>query len=192
MKSQTQAPGPGAYSVSAVGSSGPKYGLKGKPSTANSNFVPGPGAYDPSLTPAAKAKGPDWSFGKSGRGQRSSASSLPGPGNYNPALNRTAPLGCFGTARRGASEVTDSPGPGAYSIGRKNRQTGFSMASKHPPGAVDKTLVPGPGAYTPQSLSTRGNKAAFGTGERSPFRPVTSPGPGAYDLALRQSKPGVQ
>ena len=191
MKVQTQAPGPGAYSVSAVGSSGPKYGLKGKPATANSNLVPGPGAYDPSNTPAVKGKGPDWSFGRSGRGQRGSLSNQPGPGNYNPALNRTAPLGCFGTAKRGVSEVTESPGPGAYSVGSKSRQTGFSMASKHTPGAVDKTQVPGPGAYTPQHLSTRGNKAAFGTADRSPFRPLTSPGPGAYDPSLRQSKSGV-
>jgi len=189
VKAQTEAPGPGAYSANPVGSSGPKYGLKGKAVPTNSNFVPGPGAYSPAT--AAKGKGPDWSFGKSGRGQRISSSDLPGPGNYSAALNRTAPLGSFGTAKRAVSEVTDSPGPGAYNIGRKSRQTGFSMASKHPPGAIDKTLVPGPGAYTPQSVSTRGNKAAFGTAERSPFRPQTSPGPGAYDPTLRQAKSGL-
>lgn len=191
MSLQSGTPGPAAYSVGSIGNSGPKYGFKGKSQAQTGSAAPGPGAYNPSVDRGTKAKGPDWSFGKSNRGQRASVSDIPGPSMYNPSLNRTAPLGSFGTAKRGVSEVTASPGPGAYSVGGgRNSKAGFSISSRHTAGAVDKTKVPGPGAYTPQNAKSSAHMASFGTSQRQPFRPTTAPGPGAYDPGLQKSKSG--
>lgn len=150
--------------------------------------VPGPGAYNPSLTDRAPSYGV-------GRGQRSDwaqGNVNPGPGSYdaNARPRSAAPvyfLRSFGTdPRRPMSASVDTPGPGTYRV-RMEATEGpqYSMPGRGP--GKQRSDTPGPGQYEAGAYDAVLQKApAFGLGSAKRGDNGTQsmkelPGPGAYE-----------
>ena len=184
-------PAPGTYEMkSTLDPHG--YSMAGKHANnalREAASVPGPGAYNPSLTDRAPAYG----VGRGPRADWAQGNINPGPGTYNPAGARprsAAPvysLRSFGTgSRRPLSGSVDTPGPGTYRVrldGTEGPQ--YSMPGRGP--GKQRGESPGPGQYEAEAYDKVLQKApAYGLGSSKRGDNGTQsmkelPGPGAYD-----------
>ena len=180
------------------GSKGPKYVFTGKNVVEKTSEGPGPGQYQPSLNAQTTEITPYWSFGRDNRTYYRTDKDLPGPGNYEVRKGFLGKGPVFGHEKRGKTEQSTSPGPGAYHVGAgSDRKGGFSMSSRHP-FRTSWEGSPGPGAYNlskqvgadkgfPLSRAARAHLA-------SSVGASTIPGPGAYNPGLKEtvSVPGIR
>ncbi|CAG9314055.1 unnamed protein product [Blepharisma stoltei] len=105
-------PGPGAYSLSNQ-PDGPVYTIKGKYQSKKSDFLPGPGQYNPQK----RDKSPSYSVSRANRSHAShSKNEVPGPGTYNSSNTDRVPGWGFGSDRWKKRSFLASPGPGYYDI----------------------------------------------------------------------------
>lgn len=112
-------PGPGTYTAKTFVGEGPKIGIKARNSTAvNLSNAPGPGAYQPNLASVVQ-KAPSVGLGQERRDNlvsKSGNAKVPGPGAYAIHDKIEGPKFGFGTGKRIAGKLNDTPGPGAYNI----------------------------------------------------------------------------
>lgn len=95
----------------------------------------------------------------------------------------------LGRARKDKNDA--SPGPGQYNpkLSTIENLPSYKIGSSKKNTDLPPSPVPGPGSY-PTRTTLEGPKWAFGNDSRSKIRPVTSPGPGAYQPAVSTDSKG--
>lgn len=109
-------PGPGSYNYNSKVGEGPKFVMnprRDEGKLQNSRYVPGPGAYSPSVE-YVKNSAPRSGMGTSQRGGLYSSKSNPGPGQYDVRGRIGGPKYGFGSQSRSGGYGTATPGPGHY------------------------------------------------------------------------------
>lgn len=170
----------------------PAWTFAGKSQEKNTNDMPGPGSYNPSISKFENS--PNYKIGTSSRTDFL-VSSAPGPGSYETksSISRShAPK--IGTSKRPPlNDPIQTPGPGTYELrsslieGPKYTMTGRKSNSK-------SDGLPGPGHYN-QSFNdtiTKEKAPAYRMGSASRVeRPSSAyvPGPGNYDSPKGKSGP---
>jgi hypothetical protein len=149
---------------------------------------PGPGSYTPTLTDRPRA--PTCRIGTSERSHSAERVKTPGPTDYDTDTMWRKPRVCavIGTSKRVLTEMTPTPGPGAYDIPLKILSgPKYPIAMKY--GDAKDKNTPGPGAYTPsvKLIRKRAPSCKVGTGKRNDSsKGHKNPGPGTYDLRTQR------
>ncbi|OMJ68979.1 hypothetical protein SteCoe_33427 [Stentor coeruleus] len=177
-------PGPGAYNIHSEQKSG--FTMAKKFLENSIDYVPGPGAYDPSL----RSKSPQWSMGREPKSQMTISNNVPGPGSYNiedVKPHSLAPK--MGSSEKSPQRTPEkAPGPGAYEIpNRAVEGPQFSIKGRDEKSNKDK--LPGPGQY---NLDIKDRSPAFSMGTSAKIdkgRILENPGPGAYDAKDKDTGP---
>lgn len=151
-------PGPGTYKISSM-FEGQKRGpliISRRPDSAlfNGSKIPGPGAYNPSLT--IKQRAPSFRIGSAPRNGLEIEHNLyvPGPGNYaNVRPSRHGGTVVFGKSKRKPlNEFSITPGPAAYEVNSStNYGPKFAIIPRRDDvnqSQKDKS-TPGPADYKP-------------------------------------------
>ena len=180
----SDAPGPGMYSLAAQWNDGKSavFPTADKPADRElreAAQVPGPGQYSTALAP----NGPFYSMlGKQSEAP-SGAAHVPGPGAYNVAQLEKGPSAFIGNAPRELTDATDSfPGPGAYALPSALSPMGptFGVAQRMPNAPAND--VPGPGLYDAGGVGMfDGPKYSFPLAANRPGATNDVPGPGMYN-----------
>jgi len=196
------APGPGAYSLKSNFelANSKAHGSSIVPRRPDSAYlahgqIPGPGAYTPN--DITKSKQPAYKIGTSSRDGLNSSyvGGQPGPGQYNPSPMKSKGQIRFGSStRKGLSETTFTPGPGAYTVPSKvNEGPKYHMGiKKEDQSLMYAKTIPGPGAYNPSVRFVKDSQPSFGigSGKRDDlYRSGMAPGPGQYDVRGRHGGP---
>jgi len=108
-------PGPGSYELQTKVGEGPKYIMNPRRDEKYERYVPGPGAYNPSVN-LVKENGPAIGMGSSNRHDLYASKSNPGPGQYDTRGNIAGPKWGFGSEMRGKNHKSAVPGPGSYNL----------------------------------------------------------------------------
>lgn len=103
-------PGPGSYKIPEKIKEGPAFSMRPKPELKEKDKVPGPGQYE--VKSLIKNSSPV--FGTSKRGNKL-GNENPGPGQYQ-TIDKELRGWKFGNQQRLVYNVSDVPGPGAYSF----------------------------------------------------------------------------
>mmetsp|Transcript_39575 Transcript_39575/g.60495 ORF Transcript_39575/g.60495 Transcript_39575/m.60495 type:complete len:154 (+) Transcript_39575:335-796(+) len=140
--------------------------------------IPGPGAYDSSVSKTALEKVKSMKFGTEQRQSLESpnARKIPGPGVHSPDfknIKNQSPSFGFGSETRNnkvADKKKDFPGPGNYElksvIGNDSPQKSMHGRIKFSPDVKEQSYKPGPGNYDGNSLNVKKKEPSFrlGTG----------------------------
>lgn len=168
-----KSPGPGDYSIVSR-MSGPAFSLSGKPKARVESLTPGPGTY---LIPPRKVVCAKFS---PARERPIKASDKVGPGSYTPFYEYSAPKWRFGDSKRQEHPVSESPGPGAYSVPSNFSKQAFSIYPRRK--FPESSPTPGPGAYYPKHVD---KSLKFSLSPRLDYTAKEDvPGPGAYSPNL--------
>lgn len=184
-------PGPGHYKVSREpGRDAPKYSLYSRRDPAV-NRNPGPGTYDPDLSPVSHAQ-PKYSMGKRTGPVEKVINSTPGPGAHNvrPTIGKGSQgIGSQNITLKGRflppKQHYPSPGPAQYTIDKSKQAFKAAPAYSMPKHQVKPPVQddqPGPGTYDlGTTLGKSTAKTIKGRIDYSPNQGYT-PGPGAYRM----------
>jgi len=119
MSEGAKTPGPGSYALSPKIGEGPKYIINPRrddvAKTQHARYVPGPGAYTPSVE-FAKTKSPAIRMGTSSRDGFYETKTNPGPGQYDVRGRIGGPKWGFGSEQRRGDYKSGTPGPGSYNL----------------------------------------------------------------------------
>eukprot|EP01064_Diplonema_japonicum_P007522 TRINITY_DN15150_c0_g1_i2.p1 TRINITY_DN15150_c0_g1~~TRINITY_DN15150_c0_g1_i2.p1 ORF type:complete len:1850 (+),score=224.90 TRINITY_DN15150_c0_g1_i2:35-5584(+) len=178
----TDVPGPGAYQH-LDSNQGPAYSIGGRRLEEPTNRVPGPGTYTlQDAAPRATVV-----FGTEQRVKEAMVSDL-GPGAYDVPNLSSGPAALV-TSRSPAPQKTDVPGPGQYDAIIRSTAHDVVMGTATRP-AAQATDTPGPGTY---SLDMPHDEKAFSILGRLPdTRPDAIPGPGSYNVTVKDEGPNVK
>ena len=182
--SQTQTPGPGAYSPTYKVSNkpdAPKYSFKGRHEMKNQ-------AIDAQFNniPSTVGQGPKISLAS--RHEIRETDRTPGPNYIPPPLGSDAKKVSMSFRTREVRSLSaDNPGPGAYSIPPKfandaRKATLHSRTSDQ--FDIGKNNSPGPAAYTPDYMAVRKRAPSATLHVRTSYeKSDVTPGPGAYQIS---------
>ncbi|GIM06654.1 hypothetical protein Vretimale_10916 [Volvox reticuliferus] len=183
-KFETDAPGPGAYSVEGPSKTGPAISIAGRPRSRAPEPTPGPQHYQHGRALSPGRDGPAYTIGT--RQDPKPDTDVPAPGEYDlPTAWRTGPAVSFAGKPVPKPDPEPSPGPGQYHMPPRpgTGLPAFTFGARpQEPGPGDD--LPGPGTYY-RPIGTDGpaftiasRPASPGPGQRDD-EPL--PGPGAYD-----------
>ncbi|OMJ78832.1 hypothetical protein SteCoe_21276 [Stentor coeruleus] len=172
-KNLHKSPGPGAYSIISK-ISGPAFSLSGKPKSRVESLTPGPGTY---LIPPRRVVCPKFS---PARERPIKVPDKIGPGSYTPFYEYSTPKWRFGDSKRQEYLISESPGPGAYSVPSNFSKKAFSIYPKRK--LQESSPTPGPGAYYPKHPD---KSLKFSLSPRLDYTAKEDiPGPGTYSPNL--------
>ncbi|OMJ80800.1 hypothetical protein SteCoe_18854 [Stentor coeruleus] len=166
-------PGPGDYSILSR-MSGPAFSLSGKPKNRVQSLTPGPGSY---LIPLRHVVCTKFSPAKE---RPMKTPDKVGPGSYTPFYEYSTPGWRFGDSKRQELPVSESPGPGAYSVPSHFSKKAFSIYPRRK--LQESSPTPGPGAYNPKHAD---KSLKFSLSPKLDYTAKEDvPGPGAYSPNL--------
>ena len=205
-------PGPGKYESREYKTCGVSFGIK---TDEKKDETPGPGAYE---TSHGRARSSNLSWTMAGRARMSISKDIsPGPGQYLiPSTNNKKSCTISRLGRN--FSVTNNPGPGQYDQKSAQDTPSYTQGrSSRVDFTKLRTKTPGPGAYNVLS-DNNVSKGKFPTaerslqlpkdvsgplykidlkpdgphysiqGKRSENKPTGVPGPGSYEISLKNKK----